>query len=122
MGFHMLVTDADRNAYLQNVNQALKNGAPFMLYRESVWEGSPDAEIKDLDEWIKLTGEDYTTPALCQVEGKEVYVPLVPARARSHAQYIDELQSASFIVDRIIDLESSREIAQPNIHILAIKR
>ena len=38
MGFHMLLTDADRASYLRNVYQALKPGAPTLFFRESYSE------------------------------------------------------------------------------------
>ena len=35
MGFHMLVTDGDRRAYLSNAFRLLRKGAPMLFFRES---------------------------------------------------------------------------------------
>ncbi|MFM9330541.1 class I SAM-dependent methyltransferase [Paenibacillus mesotrionivorans] len=103
MGFHMLVVDADRAAYLQNVHSCLKNGAPFFLFRESYREHADDSPVDSFERWLKLTGDDYRTPqtrcagpADAQVE---VQIPMVPARAKTEAGYRKELLEAGFVVD-----------------------
>ncbi len=114
MGFHMLVVDADRAAYLQNVHSCLKSGAPFFLFRESYREHADDSPVDSFEGWLKLTGDDYRTPqtryagpAGAQVE---VQIPMVPARAKTEAGYRQELEAAGFAVDRFNPMMTDMQI------------
>ncbi|MGN1345449.1 MAG: class I SAM-dependent methyltransferase, partial [Eubacteriales bacterium] len=40
MGLHMLLTDADRDAYLKNAYASLKPGAPMLFFREAYRENA----------------------------------------------------------------------------------
>lgn len=106
MGFHMLVVDADRKAYLQNMYSSLKPGAPafffHQLYRREIYRGPVDS----FDEWKKISGSDYATPEEREIgdTGKTVMIPLVPGRAKMKDDYIAELQEAGFIVDSFVEM------------------
>ena len=117
MGFHMLITDRDRALYLNNVYHSLKDDSPMLFFRESyrsvvTYQGVVDT----FDQWSEITGEDYKTPQLRRIRNgengsmKEIYIPLLPARAKNKDQYISELEKAGFIVDRFIEMGVSTTI------------
>ena len=117
MGFHMLITDRDRALYLNNVYHSLKDDSPMLFFRESyrsvvTYQGVVDT----FDQWSEITGEDYKTPQLRRIRNgengsmKEIYIPLLPARAKNKDQYISELEKAGFIVDRFIEMGVSTAI------------
>jgi len=116
MGFHMLVTDADRRKYLQNAFKCLRPGAPMLFFRESYRRdlSAFNKPIDTIEQWVALTGEDYGTPQIRKVSqnGKEaeVSVPLVPARARDKEGYINDFSGAGFVVDEFIETEANEEI------------
>lgn len=117
MGFHMLITDSDRALYLNNAYNALKENAPMLFFRESYRrDGTYEGVVNSVDEWAKITGEDYQTPQLRQIGNgengnvKEVFIPLLPARAKNKDQYIAELKEAGFIVDHFIEMGVSTAI------------
>ncbi|MDR0897194.1 MAG: class I SAM-dependent methyltransferase [Oscillospiraceae bacterium] len=114
MGLHMLVTDDDRAKYLANVAAALKPNAPALFFRENYRADAPSCTIHTLEEWLRVTGDDYATPQLREalVDGVKhtVSIPLVPARAKNRADYIAEMEAAGFQVDRFVEMESSRAI------------
>lgn len=114
MGFHMLVVDADRAAYLQNVWSCLKSEAPLLLFRESHREDGFEGEVVSFHSWLKLTGDDYHTPQ-ARYAGNgdariEVQLPLLPARAKSEAGYRRELEEAGFVVDRFVPMMVDMQI------------
>lgn len=117
MGFHMLITDSDRELYLNNVYHSLKENAPMLFFRESYRrdETYPDA-VNTFDEWAAITGEDYQTPQLRQIrigehgDLKEIYIPLLPARAKNKDQYIAEFEKAGFAMDLFVEMEASTAI------------
>ena len=89
MGLHMLVTDNDRKSYLRNAYHSLNEGAPMLLLRESYRkEGVYSGIVNSIEEWVQITGEDYTTPQLRQVRNAkdgnnlEVFVPTLPVTIR----------------------------------------
>lgn len=108
MGFHMLILDADRKKYLQNAYQCLNSGAPMLFFRESFRKDAPQVEVREMEEWLRLTGSDYSTPVkrTARQNGKDVsvYIPLVPARAKSKDGYLEELQGVGFVVDDFVEL------------------
>lgn len=119
MGFHMLITDNDRKAYLQNAFSSLKSYGPMLFFRESykndnnretVFKG----EVESYQQWKEITGNDYDTPTLRRVDighkNVEVLVPLVPARANDKEGYIAELQSAGFIIEDFVEMDISSAI------------
>ncbi len=100
MGFHMLVTDNDRKKYLKNALDCLKQNAPMLFIREICGEDeNMEKEIKTFDEFKALTENDYDMPQKRLVNGKEVYIPFLPARARSMNGYVRELEAAGFSID-----------------------
>ena len=118
MGLHMLITDNDRKRYLKNVYRALNVGAPMLLFRESYRkEGVYSGVVNSIEEWVHITGEDYQTPQLRQVrnveDGRnvEVFIPLLPARAKDKDGYIEELEEVGFIVEKFIEMDVSTAIA-----------
>jgi len=114
MGLHMLVTDSDRANYLNNAFSCLKSGAPMLFYRESYRVNAYEGPVASFDDWLAITGEDYKTPeqrfAKCGDKEVEVYIPLVPARARNREGYMREMTEAGFKVDAIIEMETNNEI------------
>ena len=58
-----------------------------------------------------ITGEDYQTPQLRQVRNTDngdivdVFVPLVPARAKDRQGYTDEFESVGFNVEKFIEMD-----------------
>ncbi len=110
MGFHMLLTDVDRDAYLKNAHTVLKPDAPMLFFRESYREEAYTGVVKSFEQWKEITSDDYTTPQLrSNPDGKEVRIPCVPARARNREGYTGELERAGFAVEnfRIMDQSSA---------------
>lgn len=70
--------------------------------------------VASFKNWLALTGDDYSTPekrfAKCGNNEIEVYIPLVPARAKNREGYMREMIDAGFEVDAIIEMERSKEI------------
>lgn len=119
MGLHMLITDADRANYLRNAYAVLKPNAPMLFFRESYRaEGTYHGVVKSIDEWCKITGDDYETPQLRQVrndaDGRlvDVLIPLVPARAKDEADYRAEMEATGFCVEKFVPMEASSAIVQ----------
>ena len=117
MGLHMLVTDSDRQGYLRNAFQALQEGAPMLLFRESYREeGVYNEVVTSIEEWEQITGDDYKTPQLRQVrnaengESVDVHIPTLPARARDKKGYIKEFEDVGFRVEKLIKMDISEEI------------
>lgn len=117
MGFHMLVTDNDRYRYLKNAYDSLKDNAPMLFFRESYRRnGAYCGEVDTVEEWERLTGDDYKTPQLRKVRNDddgstvEVYVPLVPARARDKTGYVEEIENIGFKVEKFIEMDASAAI------------
>jgi len=106
MGFHMLVVDADRQAYLSNMFRTLKPGAPafffHQLYRREIYRGP----VESFEDWKKISGSDYSTPEEREIgqTGQTVMIPLVPGRARTKDDYIAELEKAGFIIDSFMEM------------------
>ena len=111
MGFHMLISDADRCLYLQNALSALKPGAPMLFYKESYDEAAYEEEVASYEDWLRITGNDYDTPQLRRVLDSdiEVAIPLVPGRSRSKAGYLREFSEAGFIVDGFKEMELNEQ-------------
>lgn len=117
MGLHMLVADNDRKNYLQNAYRALNAGAPMLLFRESYRkDGENCGVVNSIEEWTQITGDDYITPQLRQVrndsDGRkvEVFVPLLPARAKDKKGYIEEFESIGFTVEKFVEMDVSASI------------
>jgi len=117
MGFHMLITDSDRKSYLKNAYDSLHVNAPMLFFRESYREsGTYHGVVNSVEEWEKITGDDYKTPQLRQVRNSdsgeivEVYIPLVPARARDKKGYIEEMEMIGFDVEKFVEMDVSAAI------------
>ena len=117
MGFHMLVTDSDRELYLKNAYNSLKENSPMLFFRESYRkDGTYHGIVNSVEEWAQITGEDYCTPQLRQVRNAdngslmEVLVPLLPARAKDKKQYVDELNKIGFYIEKFIEMNVSNAI------------
>ena len=122
MGFHMLLTDADRDAYLKNVHDVLKPGAPMLFFRESYRENAYTGVVESFDHWKEITGDDYTTPQLrTNPDGKEVRIPCVPARAGNRESYTSKLERAGFAVENFTGMDQSSAILY-SVSIYARKR
>lgn len=99
MGFHMIVTDDDRKRYLKNAYSCLNDHAPMLFFRESYSEEAEVNRVESFADFQNLTGSDYETPQKRTVNGMEVYIPLLPARARSKEGYMTELEAAGFSME-----------------------
>ena len=115
MGLHMLVTDGDRAAYLQNAFRCLKPGAPMLFFRESYRRNLESIPIASYEDWLMHTGDDYTTPQLRQVQQNgmdlQVNIPLLPARGMSERGYRREMETAGFAVEDFVEMEIDVQIA-----------
>lgn len=107
MGFHMMVTDCDREAYMANMRDSLVPGAPALFLFENCRTDAYQGEVKTFDDWVRITGSDYITPQPRSVinNGVEynVEIPLVPARAKNREGYISEFERAGFAVEHFIE-------------------
>ena len=116
MGFHMLVLDADRKAYLKNAFSSLKNKAPMLFYKEAYRssENIVKGPVDSYHEWLKITGDDYETPAVRNVAmgngDIKVMVPFVPARANDREGYMTEMNEVGFLVEKFGEMEQSSAI------------
>ncbi len=110
MGLHMILTDADRDAYLKNAYTVLKPGAPMLFFRESYRDNAYTGVVESCEQWQAITGEDYITPQPRVNQGKEVLLPLVPARARNREGYTAEMERAGFVVENFVPMEVSSAI------------
>lgn len=108
-GLHMLVTDADRDAYLKNVFRCLKPGGFAMFWQESYRTDAYEGMVESIAHWEKLTGLDFNTPEPRRIgnSGKEVMIKLLPARPRTEAGYRTEMERAGFVVDEFYTLGDS---------------
>ena len=113
MGFHMLVTDSDRAAYLRNAYNSLKRGAPMLFFRETYRREVYNGNVESLEQWKSITGDDYDTPqqrfAKSGDKEVEVWIPLVPARARNKEGYIAEMNDAGFVVDDFVEMDMNEQ-------------
>lgn len=117
MGLHMLVTDSDRENYLKNAYEILNDGAPMLFFRESYRrEGTYQGTVNSFDEWVKITGEDYETLQNRYVRNKkenkdvEVFIPLLPARAKDEKGYVKEFENVGFKIEKFIEMDVSEAI------------
>lgn len=125
MGLHMMVTDTDRKSYLRNACNSLNDGAPMLLLRESYRkEGVYCGSVNSIEEWVQITGEDYTTPQLRQVRNAkdgnniEILLPTLPARAKDKNGYIKEVEEAGFAVEKFVEMDVTNGIVtSANIYI-----
>lgn len=112
MGFHMLVTDNDRNTYLKNAYNALTKGAPMLFIRESYrTENVYKGVVHSFEEWKAISKTDYDTPELRRTKTDngevEVLIPLLPARANDRDGYIAEMERAGFVVEEFREGDKS---------------
>ena len=119
MGIHMLITDNDRNCYLKNAYDSLKENAPMLFFRESYrQDGAYRGAVNSVTEWAQITGEDYETLQSRQVKNScdgsvvEVLLPLLPARAKDKSGYIEEFENVGFDVENFIEMGASTAIPQ----------
>ena len=111
MGLHMLVLDDHRMKYLKNAYNCLENNAPMLFFRELYKEDSIEERIDTFEQWLAVSGDDYSTPKLKTVHhtGKAVEVNMthLPARSRSKSAYLREMQAARFTVEDFVVMEES---------------
>ena len=119
MGLHMLVTDSDRKAYLQNAYQVLNGNAPMLFFREAYRNGlggesAYKGNVRSFEEWKEISGCDYETPQLRTAKTLsgtvDVLIPLVPARAKDKEDYIAEMEAVGFAVEGFTEMADSDAI------------
>ena len=78
MGFHMIITDADRRSYLGNMFRSLRPGAPAFFIHESYREEAYSGPVASFADWERISGSDYSIPQERQIgdTGKTVLIPL----------------------------------------------
>ena len=104
---------------------SLNAGAPMLLFREAYRkEGVYCGVVNTIEEWVQITGEDYTTPQLRQVRNAEngnnidVLVPTLPARAKDKNGYVKEVEEADFTVEKFVEMDVTNGIvSSANIYI-----
>lgn len=105
MGLHMLVTDQDRIKYLNNAFESLVNGAPMIFIKEMYGEDSYRGVVESFDDWKKIKNESFEESKLCcEINGKEIHYPILPARGRTRADYYMEMEFVGFKVEAFIEL------------------
>ena len=82
-----------------------------------------NGNVESLEQWKTITGDDYDTPqqrfAKSGDKEVEVWIPLVPARARNKDGYIAEMNSAGFVVDDFVEMDMNEQCpysASINVH------
>ena len=60
MGFHMLLADQDRAAYLRNVYQALCPGAPMLFFNEAYSANGYEGTVDSYEQWLVVLGLSLT--------------------------------------------------------------
>ena len=103
-GLHMLVTDAHRQAYLKNMRNCLRPGAPVLLHAEAFREDFPDYHVDTLGQWAEIVGIDFETPQRRELNGHEVMLVTLPARPLSQAGYEKELAEAGLITEKLVPM------------------
>lgn len=103
MGFHILITDRDRQAYLQNVCGCLIPGAPVLFYRQAYRADAYEGPVDSYAQWTELMGIDYDRAEKRQAKkggaSVEVMLPRIAGRSRTEAGYRKELAENGFTVD-----------------------
>jgi hypothetical protein len=114
MALHMLILDSDRKKYLNNVFNCLNENAAVLFFRELYNENSIKETISSMEQWIKITGNDYVTPKIKHIHQNgmeiEINIPYVPGRERCKNGYIQEMIEANFIVEKFIEMEPSDQV------------
>ena len=117
MGLHMLITDSDRYSYLKNAYNSLKDNSPMLFFRESYRrDGAYRGAVASVEEWARITGEDYITPQPRQIINSrdggvaEVLLPLLPARAKDKTGYTEEFENIGFTVEEFTEMDASTAI------------
>jgi len=114
MALHMLILDNDRQKYLKNAYNCLNKNSPMLFFRELHNENEINEDIISLEQWITITGNDYTTPKIKQIVQNnrkiELNLPYVPGREKSKNGYIKELTNVGFKIEKIIEMESSKAV------------
>ena len=121
-GLHMIVTDADRAAYIGNIFNALKSGGSALFWQESYRSEAYEGAVTDIEDLMRLTGLDFNTPQKRRIgnSGKEVMLPLLPARPRTKEGYVREFENAGFRVVRMQVIKDS-DFMESSIGILVEK-
>ncbi len=106
MGLHMLVTDSDRRTYLQNMFNCLKGGASALFVHESFRTDAYEGSVSSIEEWAHITGLDFHTPQPRRIPNSDEItdLPLLPARPKSRAGYIAEMENIGFAVEEFAEM------------------
>jgi len=115
---HMLVVNGDRTKYLQNAFSSLKPGAAMLFAHEQLVDTEYMGEVKDYEQWSKITGSDYDTPEqrTAVKNGKviPIWIPRIAARPRTESSYRNELKQIGFKVLEFTKLEYMANILVKN--------
>lgn len=104
MGFHILITDRDRQQYLKNVYDCLTPGASVLFFQQAYRPDAYDGPVESYQQWADLMGIDYDKPELRTAKTDsgtvEVQLPRIAGRSRTEQGYRREFAAAGFAVDR----------------------
>lgn len=96
----MLVTDADRQLYLNNLYRMLKPGAPLLFCRTAFDADAIEGYIETYEQWLKVAKQDVETPELrnAWMDGRPypIQLPNIAMRPRNLVHYQHELEHAGF--------------------------
>ncbi|MFT5366132.1 MAG: SAM-dependent methyltransferase [Candidatus Latescibacterota bacterium] len=96
----MLITDADRQRYLNNLYRMLKPGAPLLFCRNAFDPDAIDDHIDSYDRWLTMAKQDVDMPELRNAwkDGKPypIQLPNIAVRPRNLTHYEQELEFAGF--------------------------
>lgn len=113
MGLHMLIVDQDRENYLHNAFNCLKENAPMLFFWQSYGMDAREDKVESMAQWLSITGADYVTPKIKTVSQNgldiEVNLPYVPGRARTKEGYAREMKDAGFVVENMVDMEANSQ-------------
>lgn len=120
--FQMLVLDADRQLYLNNLYRMLKPGAPVLFCRSAFDADAIENHIETYEQWLHIAKQDVDTPELRNAwkDGMPypIQLPRIAVRPRNLVQYQQELEFAGFefIRGRIAStgIQATFEVRKPN--------
>ncbi|MBN2362503.1 class I SAM-dependent methyltransferase [candidate division WOR-3 bacterium] len=97
---HMLVTDDDRDKYLNVVSRIVKPGGTVIFLNESCREDSIDCRIETYEQWLSISGTDVDSPerwtAFQNGLPINIVIPRIASRSKSLNQYRQEIFSHGF--------------------------
>jgi len=82
----------------------------MLFFGESYRRDTSDVPVPDFAAWTARSDSDYETPEKRQMRGKEISIPLLPARVMKEEGCRRELAAAGFAAERFPELTKNRQI------------